>query len=141
MAFLLHADVALSALPVATKNDLDTQLRGQEEILDNVRQQVDHIRSIVLRLHQMSDLTVKEENDVWLMSVLPQVVDEAVSEGYERLFLKYDKNNDGSLSIDELALVAVDALKQSDSLIEVQFPSQQFEIAQSVLPCWSDLKS
>lgn len=118
----MYADVALSALPEATKNDLNTQLRGQEEILDDVRWQVDCIRRMVLRVHQMSDLSVKEESDVWLMSVLPQVVDEAVSEGYERLFLKYDKNMDGSLSIDELGLVAVDALKQSDSLIEVRRP-------------------
>ena len=122
MALILYADVALSALPEATKNDLNTQLRGQEEILDDVRWQVDCIRRLVLRVHQMSDLSVKEESDVWLMSVLPQVVDEAVSEGYERLFLKYDKNMDGSLSIDELGLVAVDALKQSDSLIEVRRP-------------------
>lgn len=122
MALILYADVALSALPEATKNDLNTQLRGQEEILDDVRWQVDCIRRMVLRVHQMSDLSVKEESDVWLMSVLPQVVDEAVSEGYERLFLKYDKNMDGSLSIDELGLVAVDALKQSDSLIEVRRP-------------------
>ena len=122
MALILYADVALSALPEATKNDLNTQLRGQEEILDDVRWQVDCIRRLVLRVHQMSDLSVEEESDVWLMSVLPQVVDEAVSEGYERLFLKSDKNMDGSLSIDELGLVAVDALKQSDSLIEVRRP-------------------
>ena len=66
------------------------------------------------------------------MSILPQVVGEAVSEGYDRLFLKYDKNSDGSLSIDELALIGVDALKQSDSLIEVRVPFRKFEFAITV---------
>lgn len=125
------------SLTEATKKDLRAQLRSQDEVLDDVRQQMNEIRSMLVRVHQMPDLTTAEENELWLMSVLPQVADE-VTLGFDRLFLKYDENHDGNLSFHELAMIALDAIKKSDVLIEVRAIRESGNALQSVcrVLCW-----
>lgn len=82
------------------------------------------IRSQVAKIHKMKQLSKTERDEVWLMSVLPEVVNVvAHKEAYERMWLEYDKDGDGELKTDELTRIAVDAVNQAPKLIKVLYQS------------------
>jgi hypothetical protein len=104
-----------------TKDDLKAQMHGHEETLEELKKTMHEMHAMLFQMHGMAHLSDEEENNVWLMSVLGDVVDMVTTkEIYDRLWLNYDADRNGNLDIHELAELALDAIRRSGTLIDVR---------------------
>jgi hypothetical protein len=58
-----------------TKDDLKAQMHGHEETLEELKKTMHEMHAMLFQMHGMAHLSDEEENNVWLMSVLGEVVD------------------------------------------------------------------
>eukprot|EP01046_Picozoa_sp_COSAG06_P075856 COSAG06_NODE_23910_length_678_cov_1.046632_1_plen_221_part_10 len=122
VAAVSAANAALDAMRAEkTKDELKAQMHGQEETLEELKKTMHDMHAMLFSMHGLAHLSDEEENNVWLMSVLGDVVDMVTTkEIYDRLWLNYDADRNGKLDIHELAHLALDAIRRSGSLIDVR---------------------
>lgn len=109
-----------------TRTDLKMSISTVEENQEEMRKTLADIQRMLNRIHGMPDLNEEEQHNVWLKSVLGDVVDLIGSkQEYDRLWLLYDTNSDGQLDLSELGGIALDALRRSDDLMTEKLSRQE----------------